>query len=174
MPNSMGAKMGDRTHGATRKALIYCFPAAFVGASLGFLVAYIYSAVFLFYVDSANARDIPEITMGFSIYGESVPNVILGLGTGFFAIYGASRMASHADDTLVALFFAGVSLLYVLIGVGVCLDQGSFLTAWLFPGPQIASSAEASGVTVGLAVLVFQLLGIAGGLRLGVSYGVAK
>lgn len=166
--------MGARTQGATRKALMYCFPAAFVGASLGFLVAYLYSAIFLFYVDSANARDIPEITMGFSIYGEAVPNAIMGLGTGFFAIYGASRMEPHADYTLVSWAFVGFSLLYFLIGVGVCLDQGSFLTARLFPGPRIASSAEASSVTVGLAVLVFQLLGIAGGLRLGVSYGVAK
>jgi hypothetical protein len=153
---------------------MYCLPAALVGGSLGLLGAYVYSTIFLFYVDSMNARDIPEITMGFSIYGEAVPNAIVGVATGFFAIYGASRMEPHADYTLVALFFAGVSLLYVLIGIGVCLDQGSFLMARLFPGPQIASSAEASGVTVGLAVLVFQLLGIAGGLRLGVLYGVAK
>lgn len=159
---------------SNRRALIYCFPAAFVGASLGFLVAYIYSAIFLFYVDSVNARDIPEITMGFSIYGEAVPNAIVGVGTGFFAVYGTSRMEPSADDSLVSWFFAGVSLLYVLIGIGVCLDQGSFVMARLFPGPQIASSAEASSVTVGIAVLVFQLLGIVGGLRLGVWYGLAK
>jgi len=154
----MGDAMDRQTHGSTAKALLFSVPSAFVGFSIGFLVASMYSGVFELYVDSMNALDWPDITIGVSIYGDIIPNIVIGLGTGFFALYGASRFEPTANYVLVSTVLAGFALFYCFVGIAV---SGAPIPSILLPPP----SAEHDPTAARIAALCAQFAGFVGGMR---------